>query len=75
MSEIAETAFRKLRIKWFDYNLFSYGPEREWEDEDRSEMRVLQNKECRIKFDQQTEEILGGINRCIAPTCEHDMWR
>ena len=70
----AELAFRKLRDAWFYAEIASYPGEREWEDEDRELSRERGNNRAKGYYDAQTEEILKGIDRPIAPTCEADFY-
>lgn len=60
----AQTAFRKLRERWFLYQLKYRGPEREWE-----------TAAMKAKFDAQTEAILRGEDFEIAPMCGRDLKR
>ncbi len=68
-----EKSFRELRNKWFVYHLENHEPERDWEDEERTRYREEGNRRMRIKYDAQTEDIIRGIERPIAPTCQFDM--
>lgn len=70
---IAETAFRTLRKTWFDTKLRSYPHEREWEDDTRASLREENNENMRKLYDKQTEQILAGENKPIAPRCHNDM--
>lgn len=67
MSEHAVAAFRELRTRWFNKQLRSYAHEREWEDEDKTEERERRNDANQALFNKQTEEILAGKPRCVAP--------
>lgn len=66
-----EAAFRELRDEWFKAQLRPQSHERDWEIE---EERVVINQQRRELFDKQTEEIISGEDKPIAPTCEADMW-
>jgi hypothetical protein len=66
--DIAENAFRELRNFWFNKHLYSRPSEREWEDEDRDLQRKESNKYYKEIFDQDTEDIIIGKSRPIAPT-------
>jgi hypothetical protein len=68
-----EEAFRQLRTYWFKAHLLSVPHEREWEDEDRMQLRDQQNQTTRKKFDQHTEEIITGHYRPLAPRCGYDL--
>jgi len=67
--------FRALRNAWFSEVLHSYSPEREWEDEEREQLRKKQNAELRRKFDDDTERLIAGEDRPVHPRCAHDMTR
>lgn len=71
----AQTAFRKLRERWFLHKLQYRGPEREWETDSEQEMRDRQNAAMKAKFDAQTEAILRGEDFEIAPMCGRDLER
>ncbi len=73
--EVVTTVFRKLRESWFNAKLRSYGHERDWDDQDeeRQELRNQQNRSSKAKYDEQTEAIIHGEKRCLAPTCDNDM--
>jgi hypothetical protein len=68
-----EDAFRKIRESWFNRHLYSRSSEREWEDEDRELSRNESNKYYKEIFDQDTEDIILGKNRCISPTSIFEM--
>jgi hypothetical protein len=68
-----EDAFRNLRNAWFNKVLKSRAHEREWEDQEAEDRREMNNARKRYAFDIQTEEILRGEDRCIAPICINDM--
>lgn len=57
-----EYLFRQLREAWFQKVLMSRPHEKEWEDE------VMKRE-----FDKQTEELLAGQIRSIAPHRSYDM--
>lgn len=58
-----EEAFRELRNKWFAYHLKSH-PHARMDDGE---------KLLKIKYDEQTEAIIKGENKPLAPTCSYDM--
>ena len=66
-SGITSAAFRRLRDSWFCQMLEVHAPEREWEEEDKSEDRERQNLKNKQEFDRQTEAILSGESFPIAP--------
>lgn len=68
-----EEAFRKLREEWFMRHLYSRDHERDSEDDDRAKYREEGNKELKAKYDEQTEAIIKGADKPIAPTCSYDM--
>ena len=70
-----EEAFRKLREKWFVYHLQRYAHERMDESEEDERTRKEDNKRMKIKYDEQTEAIIRGENKPLAPTCTFDMER
>lgn len=57
------TAFRLLRAA-----------EREWEDESRERDRMARNAELRSIFNADTESIIAGKLRPVAPQCEADLY-
>ena len=67
--DLTVALFRKLREAWFISELKSHAHEREWESEDREAIRQEQNKRLKQKFDEQTEGLLLGVCRQIAPKC------
>ena len=69
----AEEAFRKMRDAWFDSRLASAAHEREWESEDREKQREDDNRQMRVIYDRQTDEILAGVDRCLTPRCWNDL--
>lgn len=68
-----EENFRKLRNKWFNYHLYSNTHERVWETEEHEHEREEENLILKKRFDKDTEALIQGKKRCIAPICEHDM--
>ena len=70
-----DDAFRELRQAWFMHILKENGPEREWETTDGENARGERNLELHKRFTNQTEAIINGANRCIAPHCKADMDR
>jgi len=73
MTQRDEEAFRKLREAWFNAHLKSNPHEREWEDETDVAMRNEDNAKIKLQFDEDTEAILRGEDRAIAPRCLADM--
>lgn len=72
---VIEEAFRSLRKSWFNCKLLSKAHERDWEPEDKSNIREENNKELRKIFDEQTEDIINGIPRIINPCCANDLYK
>ena len=72
---IVEMAFRVLRKEWFDSQLRSEPQHRVWEDDSVTKMRDRQNQEMWELYDQQTQEIIAGEDRPIAPRCHNDLVR
>jgi hypothetical protein len=70
-----EDAFRGLREKWFIYHLQRHAQERVNESEEDEKYREEDNNKTKIKYDEQTESIIKGVNKPLAPTCEFDMDR
>ena len=70
-----EEAFRGLREKWFIYHLESHAHERVDESEEDAKYREENNNRIKIKYDEQTEAIIKGDNKPLAPTCWFDMDR
>ena len=68
-----ETAFRFLREQWFNKYLRQWPAEREWEDEEKHLLRVKYNDSLKQKYDRQTNDIIRGIDRVIAPRCANDL--
>jgi len=66
-------AFRSLRKAWFDHHLRANAPEREWEDDDTERDRHHRNAELQTRYDEDTERILQGEERPIAPRCTADL--
>lgn len=73
MSERVVAAFRELRTQWFNTQLRSHPPEREWENESETDARNQRNDENQAFFDRQTEEIIDGYARCVAPLSINDL--
>ena len=71
----AEKAFRELRDRWFKLHLTSKPHERVWEEEHETAYREAQNKAKRVLFDADTEAILQGEDRPVAPMCWSDIDR
>jgi hypothetical protein len=67
-----EKAFVELREKWFNSHIKTCSHEREWEDEEASIRRKLYNEEMKRVFDKDTEAILNGEDRPVAPYCAND---
>ena len=68
-----EKAFRELRDTWFTNHLKKHAQERVWEDEEDEQYREEDNKRIKIKYDEQTEAIIRGENKPLAPKCPFDM--
>ena len=69
-----EKSFRVLREAWFSDRLRSYSHEREWESEERAELRRSQNIELKKMYDAQTDGIIAGEQFEIAPRCAADLY-
>jgi hypothetical protein len=57
------------------YHLQSHTQERVNESEDDEKYREENNNRTKIKYDEQTESIIKGANKPLAPTCCFDMDR
>jgi len=68
------SSFRDLREAWFNKHLRSYAQERVWEEKYEEQRRIKQNEVMKREFDEDTEAIIRGEKRSLAPTCGHDMW-
>ena len=68
-----EHAFRELRTAWFNRHLRSHAHEREWEDDEHKERRERNNQGLKFQYDTDTEAIINGVDRPIAPTCGADL--
>jgi len=66
-------SFKELRECWYHSNLHLYAHERIWEDEEDEEIRERSNRTIKELFDKQTNDLINGIRRPIAPHCENDM--
>ena len=66
-------AFRQLRTAWFNKVLKSYTSEREWENNEDQLERLNRNLDLKTLYDQQTEQIIDGKQRCVAPKCANDV--
>ena len=71
----AEKAFRKLREQWFSHELRDESHEREWESKLTSFLRDRHNEAMKATYDEDTEAILRGEDRSIAPKCWADLYR
>lgn len=69
----AATAFRRLRAHWFRCHLRVDEPEREWESVSQAAARELSNAALKRLYDADTEAILAGKTRQIAPRCSKDL--
>lgn len=65
--------FREMRLAWFYKVLYFGAPERVWEDEEAEARRMEINDQMRAKYDADTEAILKGEVRLLAPTCENQL--
>jgi hypothetical protein len=72
-NETIENAFRELRLAWFNSKLKSYPHERDWESESKEELRNKWNDELWQQYNQQTEDIINGLDRPISPRCGYDI--
>jgi len=68
-----EDVFRELRKKWFDMEIREYPHERVWETEDDETWRVRRNREAWHEYCKDTEAIINGEERNVAPRCCNDM--
>lgn len=68
-----QNAFIQLRDAWFYQKLYSQPSERDWEDSEAMQYREERNKEQKELFDKQTNDIINGMYKPIAPTCSYDM--
>lgn len=68
-----ENAFRELRAVWFREHMTRRGPEREWETAEQEQARDRRNEQLRQRYDADTEAILRGEGRTVAPRCEADL--
>lgn len=68
-----EKAFRQLRLAWFNYHMKHKPHEREWEDEEDEKLRESYNKVLFDHYNEQTEDIIKGIDRPISPRCGWDL--
>lgn len=65
----AEKAFRQLREYWFDKMLRQRLSPFESHDDEREQLVDDYNFSMKAKYDQDTEAILEGQDRCINPCC------
>ena len=72
MADIIDS-FRKLRNAWFNSILRFHAHEREWESEEHEKVRETNNRKMKEKFDKQTELIINGSEKSIAPYCWNDL--
>lgn len=70
-----ETAFRELRERWFNRVLRQYEPEREWEDKEATVAREGNNVSLKRLYDEDTDALVSGNKRAIAPRCQHDIFK
>lgn len=73
--KIAREAFYELREAWFNANLAFKAHERQWETEEAQEDREQNNRSMKNQYDGDTEAILNGEVRVIAPSCWNDLRR
>ena len=65
--------FREVRKAWFFKVLYQSPPEREWETEEAELNRLANNHDMQERFDVDTEALLSGEDRMIAPRCSNDL--
>lgn len=68
-----DEAFRELRERWFNQVIRSHAHERIWEEDAETQVREDHNRLMKAKFDKDTEAILSGEERAIAPRCLNDL--
>lgn len=68
-----EEMFRQLREDWFNSQLRLNPHERDGETQMQEEFRERDNADLKVRYDEDTEAILRGENRPIAPQCEADL--
>jgi len=68
-----EDSFRELRGVWFDLHVSNWGPGRQWETAEQDDKRKADNASLRAKYDEDTEAIIRGLPRPIAPRCGNDL--
>ena len=68
-----EDSFRELRGRWFNAILASKAHERVWETAEEEEAREAVNTCLRAVYDTDTEAIIHGAIRPVAPRCGHDL--
>ncbi len=68
-----EDSFRELRGQWFNAILASKAHERVWESEEEEEAREALNSVLLAVYDRDTEAIIRGALRQVAPQCGHDL--
>jgi len=73
MTRELKDSFRELRNAWFLSKLKSYCHERNHESDRSRELREEGNRLLKEVFDSDTELIIKGHNRCIAPKCNNDL--
>ena len=67
-----EDSFRELRGAWFDLHVADWGPGRQWESVEQKDVREADNASLRAKYDEDTEAIIRGELRPIAPCRKHN---
>ena len=68
-----EDSFRELRVRWFHAILEKKAHERVWETVEEEEAREAVNVSLRVVYEDDTEAIIRGVPRHVAPRCRHDM--
>jgi hypothetical protein len=70
----AVSAFKQLREEWFKRHLYSRVSEFSGYDDEEATTQKY-NEDIKKEFDEDTEAILRGEKRSIAPTCWNDLRR
>ncbi|MHC4699583.1 MAG: hypothetical protein ACYTFQ_03305 [Planctomycetota bacterium] len=65
--------FREMRLAWFFKVLYFGAPDRVWEDDEAEARRMEINDRMRADYDADTEAILRGEDRMLAPRCLNDL--
>lgn len=73
--DVVVSAFVKLREAWYYARLTRCAPEREWETEEQEADRVGHNLTMKLQYDKDTDAIMRGEHREIAPHCAAQLER